>query len=180
MPTVDNNNTVKKTRDRNAVFQTHDGHKLTPAEAKFIDNYIETNNAQQSYIDAYPNTNPNNARQNAYRVLKKCYIASEINYRLEQAKTESIADASEILQYFTDVMRGKIKDQFGLEASLGERTKAAQELAKRQIDIQNKLAGNEQPELKITLNWTREDNATQPNVVDAEIVQTIETEDDGK
>ena len=48
MSTVDNN-TVKKTRDRNAVFQTHDGHKLTPAEAKFIDNYIETNNAQQSF-----------------------------------------------------------------------------------------------------------------------------------
>lgn len=34
----------------------------------------------------------------------------------------------------TDVMRGKIKDQFDLDASLSERTKAAQELLKRNVD----------------------------------------------
>ena len=166
-------------------YQTHEGHPLTPGEANFINYYIESNNASESYIKAYPSSNPNNARQNAYRVLKKVYISSEINYRLEQAKTDSIADASEILQYFTDVMRGKIKDQFGLDASLGERTKAAQELAKRQIDIQNKLAGNEQPELKITLNWARESeqpkvDATLDSVV-TEVTDTdTTTEDDGK
>ena len=177
MPTVDNN-TVKKTRDRNAVFQTHDGHKLTPAEAKFIDNYIETNNAQQSYIDAYPNTNPNNARQNAYRTLKKCYIASEINYRLEQLKSSSILTAEEILEYFSRVVKGEEKDQFGLEVSISERTRAATELAKRLIDIPNRTAGNEQPELKISLNWARAESATSPvQIVDAEL---ITKEDDGK
>lgn len=135
------------------TMQTHEGHPLTTKEAVFIDNYLVSNNATQAYIEAYGNKKT--ARQLASRLLSKVYIKSEINYRLEQAKTESIADATEILQYFTDVMRGKIKDQFGLEASLGERTKAAQELAKRQIDIQSKLAGNEQPELKITLDWAR-------------------------
>ena len=80
-------------------------------------------------------------------------------------------------------MRGKVKDQFGLDASLGERTKAAQELAKRQIDIQNKLAGNEQPELKITLNWARQDeSSTQAQAVEvgATVVQNTDEEDDGK
>ena len=136
-------------------FSTHTGHILTPNEARFIDRYIETSNGRQSYIEAYPQSNEKNAHQNAYRLLNRDYIVDEINFRFEQAKTESIASAEEIMQYFTDVMRGNIKDQFGLEASLGERTKAAQELAKRQIDIPNKLNGNEQPELKITLDWAR-------------------------
>lgn len=43
-------------------FTTHNGHKLTPGEAQFINLYIETNNGQQSYAEAYPNSNPNNAR----------------------------------------------------------------------------------------------------------------------
>ena len=38
------------------------------------------------------------------------------------------------MKYLTDVMRGKIKDQFDLDASLSERTKAAQELLKRNVD----------------------------------------------
>lgn len=141
--------------DRSCTY-THDGHKLTTAEETFINEYIKTSSARQSYIIAYPNGNPKNAHQNAYRKLNQDYVSSEIAYRMEQAKNKSIADAQEIMQYFTDVMRGKIKDQFGLDASLGERTKAAQELAKRQIDIPNKLANNEQPTVTIKLDWTRD------------------------
>ena len=59
------------------------------------------------------------------------------------------------MDYFSRVMRGEIKDQFGLEAPLSERTKAAVELAKRQIDIPQRLAGNEQPEIKIVVDWAR-------------------------
>ena len=32
-------------------------------------------------------------------------------------------------------MRGEVKDQFGLDAPLAERTKAAVELAKRKVDV---------------------------------------------
>ena len=58
------------------------------------------------------------------------------------------------MEYLTKVMRGELKDQFGLEASLSERTKAAQELAKRTIDIENKLKTSNKTgdkEIKITL-----------------------------
>lgn len=144
------------TNSNKKSFSTWDGHKLTPAEAKFIDEYVKTSNARQSYIAAYPNQNEKNAHQNAYRALNKDYIASEINHRFELAKNESIADATEIMEYFTSVMRGETKDQFGLDAPLSERTKAAQELAKRQIDIPNKTNGQDQaPEIKITLDWAR-------------------------
>lgn len=124
----------RKTKE---VYTTYTGHKLTPLEAKFIDNYIATGNGQQSVIEAgYKTRTPHIY---AYNLLKKDYIAEEINHRLEEIKSQKTADAVEILEYLTSVMRGEIRDQFGLEAPLSERTKAAQELAKRQIDIPNKL-----------------------------------------
>ena len=142
-------------------YRTHAGHRLTPKEAMFIDNYSVTGNARQSVIEAgYKSKTPS-----AYAtvLLDKDYIAREIEYRLEQHKAQSIAEADEILQYFTSVMRGEVKDQFGLEASLGERTKAAQELAKRKIDIPNRVArGNDgTAEVRITLDWGSEGNETE-------------------
>lgn len=143
-----NNREQKVNREQ---FSTHSGHPLTPKEAKFIDEYIATGNGRQSVINAGYQCKAH--AQKAQNLLNKGYITEEINYRLELAKNESIADATEIMQYFTDVMRGKITDQFGLEAPLSERTKAAQELAKRQIDIPNRLQGNEEPTVKIVLDW---------------------------
>lgn len=139
-------------------YTTWDGKNLSPAEAKFIDKYIELSNGRKAVIEAYPNRNPNTAAQYANVLLKKDYIASEINYRLEELRKESIAEADEIMQYFTSVMRGEVKDQFGLEAPLAERTKAAQELAKRKIDIMQRLAatgGEQSHEVRIVLDWSR-------------------------
>ena len=132
-------------------FATHTGERLTPLQAKFIDRYIETGNGKQSVLDA--GYNSKNPAQMAQKLLNLPHINEEIRYRLEQSKNESIATAEEIMQYFTDVMRGKVLDQFGLDAPLSERTKAAQELAKRQIDIPQRLQGQEPPKLTITVDW---------------------------
>lgn len=158
-----NTRTAKKAKRES--FSTWDGHALTSAEAKFIDEYCITGNGRQSYITAYPKASPTSAAQLAQRLLNKDYITSEINHRLQQARTESIATATEIMNYFSAVMRGEIKDQFGLEAPLSERTKAAVELAKRQIDIPQKLAGGEQPEIKIVVDWARPTQSERPKTV---------------
>ena len=50
-----------------------------------------------------------------------------------------IADATEILQFYTSVMRGEVLDQFDIEASLDTRIKAANELAKHKIELPMKL-----------------------------------------
>ena len=42
-----------------------------------------------------------------------------------------VADSNEILKFYTAVMRGEVKDQFGLDSSLTDRLKAADSLAKR-------------------------------------------------
>ena len=50
-------------------------------------------------------------------------------------------------------MRGEIKDQFGLDASLNDRTKAAQELAKRTVDVENRIKGVPDTQISIKLDW---------------------------
>jgi hypothetical protein len=66
-------------------------------------------------------------QENTEKPAIKQYIAE----RMQPDDEKRIADADEVLQYLSDVMRGKVKDQFGLDASLQDRTKAAQELMKR-------------------------------------------------
>lgn len=148
-----NTRTAKKAKRES--FSTWEGHTLTPQEAKFIDEYCVTGNGRQSVLTAYANQNPKTAAQKAQELLNKNYITSEINHRLEQSRSASIASAEEIMNFFSSVMRGEVKDQFGLEAPLSERTRAAVELAKRQIDMPQRLANNEQPEVKISLDWDR-------------------------
>lgn len=147
MATTRNNRKAEKPGRKD--FATHDGHRLTPNEAKFIDRYILTGNGAQSVVDAgYKMKVP---ARHAQTLLNKPYINSEINYRLERLKTDAIADAKEVLEYLTRVMRGEIKDQFGLDAPLSERTKAAQELAKRTIDVQNKAKQVSGDSITVTL-----------------------------
>ena len=146
--------------ERENIVSTHTGHKLTVKEAKFIDEYVKTGNGLQSVLEA--GYSPKNPKQYAQTLLTKGYIAEEITYRLEQHKSEAIATADEIFQYLTGVMRGEITDAFGLDAPLSERTKAAQELAKRLIDIPNKLKGGEEPTLRIKLDFGQDEEDVKP------------------
>ena len=53
---------------------------------------------------------------------------------LDKSKVERMLEANsadEVLKYFTSVMRGEEKDQFGLDASLKDRNFAAKCLAQR-------------------------------------------------
>ena len=54
-----------------------------------------------------------------------------IQKKLEEKENQRIASQDEVLQYLTKVMRGEEKDQFGLDASLQDRTKCAELLGKR-------------------------------------------------
>ena len=54
-----------------------------------------------------------------------------INERLE---SEKIADIQEVMEYLTAVMRGEAKDQFDMDVSIQDRTRAAGELARR-LDV---------------------------------------------
>lgn len=122
---------------KNLPYKTHTGHKLTPQEASFIDAFMEHKNGSQAVIDAgYRSKAPSTY---ARALLDRDYIREEIQYRLKQIEDKRIASATEILQFYTSVMRGEVLDQFGIEASLDTRIKSANELAKHQIEMPMKL-----------------------------------------
>lgn len=152
---IENNvgkSTKDKTRRKVKITEqlfTNDGHKLTSKEAKFIDNYIATGNIRQSVIDAgYKQKAPG---QYGSELLRKPRIMNEIDYRMREEHSNRIATGEQVMQFFTKVMNGEIKDQFGLDAPLGERIKAGQELAKRTVDIATKVAGVTQGQNEITI-----------------------------
>ena len=113
--------------------------ELTPKQKAFADYYIECGNAAEAARKAGYSLRTADAigREN----LRKPTVSAYISERQKQIDDCRIADAAEILQYLTSVMRGEVKDQFGLDAPLAERTKAAVELAKRKIDTDKKQEG---------------------------------------
>lgn len=154
---------IASRRYRKSDVVTHEGHRLNIREAKFIDEYIASGNQRQSVIRAGYDCGKDEgfAGQVANRLLGRAYIADEIQYRMEQHKSEKIADRDEIMQFFTDMMRGKILDQFDLPTTNGDKIKAACELAKRSIDFEDRLKEKRTqttaPEVKISLKWEGRD-----------------------
>lgn len=135
---------------------TQSGHPLTAQEAKFIEVYVSGSTQTQAYREAYNETDSVKIAAGARKVIRKPYILEEIQCRMAQAKTDSIATMQEVMEYFTGVMKGDIKDAFGLEASLSERTKAAVELAKRLSVLEDRAVGQQEPpKLVIEVDWAR-------------------------
>jgi len=139
------------------IFYTNAGHKLSVKEHKFIDSFLVNGDVALAAKDAgYELRNANDSwKRIGSGILKRQYIYEELMYRLDELEKSSIADANEILQYFTNVMRGEEKDQFGLDAPLSERTAAARELAKRLIDVPAKASENDKA-INIVLDWKRD------------------------
>lgn len=102
---------------------------LTLLQQKFADLYIKLGNATQAAKEA------GYSEKTAYSIgnenLKKPEIKAYIAERLAQIEKESIASIDEVMKFYTKVMRGQEKDQFGLDASLSDRMKAGGEIIKR-------------------------------------------------
>lgn len=114
--------------------------ELTIKQQKFADLYIETGNATQSYIDAgYKASKREVAEANARKLLGNYSVKKYIEEKMQQLQQNSIASQEEVLQYLTKVMRGEEKDQFGLDASLQDRTKCAELLGKRYGTFKEKV-----------------------------------------
>lgn len=150
-------------RQKKSQIFTRSGHQLTIKEAKFIDAYIATGNQRKAVIQAGYEFNKDHefAGQLAQRLLSFDYITEEISDRMNASKDKGIADRQEIMQFFTDMMRGKILDQFDLPTTNGDKIKAACELAKRSIDFEDRLKEKRTqttaPEVKISLKWEGRD-----------------------
>lgn len=103
--------------------------KLTEKQLKFADYFLEIGNATEAAIKA--GYSEKYAGTNTDKLLKNTNVKEYIEERKKQLNTERIANQEEVLEYLTAVMRGNEKDQFGLDAALADRTKAAELLGKR-------------------------------------------------
>lgn len=116
--------------------------KLTPKQKAFCDYYVELGNATEAAIRA--GYSKKTARQVGSENLSKPYINQYITERMKKVEEKRIASGDEVLQYLTAVMRGEVKDQFELDASLQDRTRAAELLGKRhrlwteKVEVENK------------------------------------------
>ena len=102
-----------------------DEYGLTPKQRIWADTFIETGNGLEA--DRRAGYKQRMSDTNGQIPAIKQYI----DMRMQPTAEKRIASADEVLQFLTDVMMGRVKDQFGLDASLQDRTNAAKELMKR-------------------------------------------------
>ena len=103
---------------------------LSVKQKAFADEYLKCGNAAEAYRNAgYKNFS--SASVEANKTLNNPKIAAYIAERQKQIEDSRIADVSEVLQFFSSVMRGEVKDQFEMDAALSDRLSAGRELMKR-------------------------------------------------
>lgn len=100
---------------------------LTEKQKTFADAYIETGNASEAARRA----GYSHPYSQSTRLLENVGISAYIKERLSDIDAQRVASADEVMRFFSSVMRGEVKDQFGLDASLQDRLNAGKELMKR-------------------------------------------------
>ena len=108
---------------------------LTPKQKAFADYYIECGNATEAARKA--GYKEESCRTIGCQNLTKRNIAAYIAEHMQAQNEARVASADEVLQFFSSVMRGEVKDQFGLDAALSDRLNAGKELMKRYAAADN-------------------------------------------
>ncbi|MEA5134641.1 MAG: terminase small subunit [Candidatus Fimivivens sp.] len=85
--------------------------KLTPAQQRFADEYLIDLNATRAYKAAYPSVKKDNvASAAATRLLGNVKVKEYIDEKLADMSSSKIADAKEVMEYLSSVMRREYKE----------------------------------------------------------------------
>lgn len=117
---------------------------MTEKQKRFADEYIIDCNATRAYKVAYPNIKSDDVAKSAgNRLLTFVDVKKYIEEQLEKIRSEKVADAQEVMEYLTAVMRGEsqssvlAREENGSESVIEkppdekEKLKAAELLGKR-------------------------------------------------
>lgn len=91
---------------------------MTKKQKRFVDEYLIDLNATQAAVRA--GYSPNTAYSIGAENLKKPEIQNAIDERLEQFKSEKTADAQEVIEYLTSVMRGESEGEELINEFVGD------------------------------------------------------------
>ncbi|ATI60391.1 terminase small subunit [Bacillus thuringiensis] len=119
-------------------------HELNERQKRFADYYIETGNASEAYMRAgYKSDNKKVITAGSSRLLANVNVSVYIDSHMAGVDSKRIADANEVLEFLTSVMRGEATGKTlrgvgmgeqvisDIEPSIGERKDAAVQLGKR-------------------------------------------------
>ena len=139
---------------------------MTEKQKLFADEYLIDCNATRAYKVAYPTEKKDEvARANASRLLTNANVQKYINDRMQKIHNEKTADAQEVVEYLTSVLRGQstssvlARDEIGAERVIEkppdekERLKAAELLGKRYGLYTDKVDLDADAELHICIDY---------------------------
>lgn len=137
---------------------------LTEKQRRFADEYIISGNATQAAISA--GYSKRYAGTNTDKLLKNTNIRQYIDERLAVLQSEKVADQEEIMEYLTNVLRGKETDQtvvfqgadYGssiedIQVGNKDRIRAAELLGKRYGMWTDKLDLDGNVDLKVVIDY---------------------------
>lgn len=147
---------------------------LTEKRKLFADEYLIDLNASRAYQSAYPRVkNSDVAAAAASRLLKDADVKQYISEQMDKIHNEKTADAQEVIEYLTSVLRGESKGTEIVvegtgdgcseartilkEPSEKERLKAAELLGKRYALFTDKVEQDMDMNLNITIDYGEDD-----------------------
>ena len=102
--------------------------ELSEKQKRWAENYIKHFNASRACREAgYEGTEQAITKQGFRNVRNaniQAYMREALNYDREAEDKKKIASMSEIMAFYSEGMRGNIKDQFGLDAMMSDRINA--------------------------------------------------------
>lgn len=146
--------------------------KLTEKQKRFCEEYLIDLNATRAYKVAYPKVKKDTVAQaNGSRLLLNAMVKNYIDEQLKKLHNEKTADAQEVVEYLTSVMRGECTEQTlkfigngeqritNIDVSSKDRLKAAELLGKRYGLFTDKVDINADMDLNITVDYGDNDES---------------------
>ena len=109
---------------------------MNARQKKFCDEYLIDCNATQAAIRA--GYSPKTAKVTAAKLLTNANLKTYIEQQLERIHNEKTADAQEVLEYLTSVMRGEHTEEIPILCGDG-----CQELTQKEVGAKERLKAAE-------------------------------------
>lgn len=105
---------------------------MTEKQKIFADEYLIDLNATRAYQVAYPSVKKDEvARANASRLLTNANVKKYISEQMEKIHNEKTADAQEVIEYLTSVLRGESTAQEIVVEGIGDGMSEARTMEKK-------------------------------------------------
>ena len=104
---------------------------MTEKQKRFCDEYLIDMNGTRAYKTVYSNVkNDNVASSCANKLLRNADIKNYIQEKLDEISSKKIADAKEVMEYLTSVIRGESRSEIVVVEGVGDGCSSARHMTK--------------------------------------------------